>query len=95
MSGRIGYLVPEFPGQTHTWIWRELMWLRRWGADIRLISTRPPPERDHARHAFAAAAAETADDGTSPPSDTNASADYRRQLARVLTRRALEEALSR
>ena len=36
-----------------------------------------------------------ADDGTSPPSDTNASADYRRQLARVLTRRALEEALSR
>jgi carbon-monoxide dehydrogenase medium subunit len=43
----------------------------------------------------AAAAAEKADDGTSPPSDTNASADYRRQLARVLTRRALEEALSR
>jgi carbon-monoxide dehydrogenase medium subunit len=43
----------------------------------------------------AAAAAEKADDGTSPPSDTNASADYRRELARVLTRRALEEALSR
>ena len=43
----------------------------------------------------AAVAAEKADDGTSPPSDTNASADYRRQLARVLTRRALEEALSR
>ena len=42
MSGRIGYLVPEFPGQTHTWIWRELLWLRRWGADVRLISTRPP-----------------------------------------------------
>ena len=42
-----------------------------------------------------AAAAEKADEGTSPPSDTNASADYRRQLARVLTRRALEEALSR
>ena len=59
MSGRIGYLVPEFPGQTHTWIWRELLWLRRWGADVRLISTRPPPERDRARHAFAAAAAET------------------------------------
>jgi aerobic carbon-monoxide dehydrogenase medium subunit len=43
----------------------------------------------------AAAAAEKADDGASPPSDTNASADYRRELARVLTRRALEEALSR
>jgi len=43
----------------------------------------------------AAAAAEKADEGASPPSDTNASADYRRELSRVLTRRALEEALSR
>jgi carbon-monoxide dehydrogenase medium subunit len=42
-----------------------------------------------------AAAAEKADEGTSPPNDTNASVDYRRELARVLTRRALEEALSR
>ncbi len=56
---RIAYLIPEFPGQTHTWIWRELVWMRRWGADIRLVSTRPPPERDRARHAFAAAAEET------------------------------------
>lgn len=57
---RIGYLVPEFPGQTHTWIWRELVCLRSWGADVRLISTRLPPERDRARHAFGAgAAAET------------------------------------
>ena len=42
-----------------------------------------------------AAAAQKADEGSSPPSDTNASADFRRELARVLTRRALEEALSR
>jgi carbon-monoxide dehydrogenase medium subunit len=42
-----------------------------------------------------AEAVQKADDGTSPPSDTNASADYRRELARVLTRRALEEALGR
>jgi len=40
-------------------------------------------------------AAQKADEGSSPPSDTNASADFRRELARVLTRRALEEALSR
>jgi aerobic carbon-monoxide dehydrogenase medium subunit len=40
-------------------------------------------------------AAEHAADDTSPPSDTNASADFRRHLARVLTRRALEEALAR
>lgn len=56
---RVAYLVPEFPGQTHTWIWRELACLRRWGADIKLVSTRPPPARDRAQHAFAAAAAET------------------------------------
>jgi carbon-monoxide dehydrogenase medium subunit len=37
------------------------------------------------------AAAEAAE-GTSPPSDLNASADYRRHLARVLCRRALEQA---
>ena len=42
-----------------------------------------------------AAAAQKADEGSSPPSDTNASADFRRELARVLTRRALEEALTR
>jgi aerobic carbon-monoxide dehydrogenase medium subunit len=40
-------------------------------------------------------AAEHAADDTSPPSDTNASSDFRRHLARVLTRRALEEALAR
>lgn len=39
-----------------------------------------------------AAAAEHAADGTSPPGDLNASPDYKRHLARVLTRRALEEA---
>jgi len=40
-----------------------------------------------------AAAAERAADGTSPASDLAASADFRRHLARVLTRRALETAL--
>jgi carbon-monoxide dehydrogenase medium subunit len=39
-----------------------------------------------------ARAAEQAADGTDPPADLNASADYKRHLARVLTRRALEEA---
>ena len=40
-------------------------------------------------------AAEQAPDGTNPPSDTNGSAEYRRELSKVLVRRALEEALSR
>jgi aerobic carbon-monoxide dehydrogenase medium subunit len=37
-------------------------------------------------------AAELAAEGTEPPADLNASADYKRHLARVLTRRALEQA---
>jgi carbon-monoxide dehydrogenase medium subunit len=37
-------------------------------------------------------AAESADEGTDPPSDLNASPEFRRHLARVLTRRALERA---
>jgi len=41
-----------------------------------------------------AAAAEHAADGTDPPGDLNATPDYKRHLARVLTRRALEEAVS-
>ncbi len=52
----IGYLVPEFPGQTHVWIWRELDHLRSQGWTLRLFSTRTPPARDRARHAFADAA---------------------------------------
>jgi carbon-monoxide dehydrogenase medium subunit len=39
-----------------------------------------------------ASAAEHAADDTEPPADLNASADYKRHLARVLTRRALTEA---
>ena len=40
-------------------------------------------------------AAAVAADGTEPPSDHAASSEFRRHLARVLTRRALEEAASR
>jgi aerobic carbon-monoxide dehydrogenase medium subunit len=40
------------------------------------------------------AAAEHAPEGTAPPEDTNASAEYRRELSKVLVRRAVEEALS-
>jgi carbon-monoxide dehydrogenase medium subunit len=41
-----------------------------------------------------AAAAEQAAEGTDPPGDLNATPEYQRHLARVLTRRALEEAVS-
>jgi carbon-monoxide dehydrogenase medium subunit len=39
-----------------------------------------------------ARAAEQAAEGTDPPADLNASAEYKRHLARVLARRALEQA---
>ncbi|HSI80932.1 MAG TPA: xanthine dehydrogenase family protein subunit M [Solirubrobacterales bacterium] len=41
-----------------------------------------------------AAAAEQAAEGTDPPGDLNATPDYKRHLARVLTRRALAQAAS-
>ena len=40
-------------------------------------------------------AAESADEGTSPAADDAASAEFRRHLAQVWTRRAVEEALNR
>jgi carbon-monoxide dehydrogenase medium subunit len=42
-----------------------------------------------------AGAADAADESTEPGSDDAASAEFRRHLARVWTRRAVEEALSR
>jgi aerobic carbon-monoxide dehydrogenase medium subunit len=42
-----------------------------------------------------AEATQNADEGTSPSSDIAASSEYRRHLARILSRRAVEEALSR
>jgi carbon-monoxide dehydrogenase medium subunit len=39
-------------------------------------------------------AADAAAEGSDPPSDLNATADYKRHLARVLTRRALEKAVA-
>jgi carbon-monoxide dehydrogenase medium subunit len=44
------------------------------------------------RGASAADAALAAAEGTDPPNDINASSEYRRHLATVLVRRALEEA---
>ena len=52
----VAYLVPEFPGQTHAFFWREFSALAELGAGPRLISTRRPRE-GRARHAFAEPAA--------------------------------------
>lgn len=39
---RIGLIIPEFPGITHDFFWREITALRERGADVRVISTRRP-----------------------------------------------------
>jgi len=42
-SFRLGYLVPEFPRQTHIFFWRECEQLRRRGVEPVFLSTRKPP----------------------------------------------------
>jgi glycosyltransferase involved in cell wall biosynthesis len=41
---QIGYLVPQFSSQTHTFVWREFLALKEAGLEIELISTRRPPQ---------------------------------------------------
>ena len=40
---KLGYLVPQFPGQTHIFFWREILKLEAMGIDPVLYSTTPPP----------------------------------------------------
>ncbi|WP_093117388.1 exopolysaccharide biosynthesis GT4 family glycosyltransferase EpsE [Salinihabitans flavidus] len=41
----LGYLIPQFPGQTHIFFWREIAALEARGVDVRIFSTRKPPPR--------------------------------------------------
>ena len=55
----LGYLVPEFPSQTHAFFWREVQALRALGTQVQLLST-VRPDAQSCRHEFAAqATAET------------------------------------
>jgi colanic acid/amylovoran biosynthesis glycosyltransferase len=40
----IGFFAPEFPGQTHIWIWRDISHFQELGVEPALISTRMPPK---------------------------------------------------
>lgn len=42
---RIAYLIPEYPGQTHTFFWRELKAIRKSGVEVEVFSTRKPPAK--------------------------------------------------
>jgi aerobic carbon-monoxide dehydrogenase medium subunit len=64
-------------------------------AAISLVNMGATPLRAHAAEAAVASGGDpgaVAAKGADPPSDTNASAEYRRHLAGVLVRRAVEEA---
>jgi colanic acid/amylovoran biosynthesis glycosyltransferase len=52
----IGYLVPEFPAQTHAFFWRELTAMEEAGRSVRIYSTRRPAA-DACPHAFGPMAA--------------------------------------
>lgn len=52
---RIGFLIPEFPGQTHIFLWRERQALQEIGVSVDLISTRRP-NRAIAPHSWTAQA---------------------------------------
>lgn len=53
---KIGYLIPEFPGQTHVLFWREIRALRTGGTSVHIVSTRKPRPIT-CRHEFALPAA--------------------------------------
>lgn len=40
---KLGYFVPQFPGQTHIFFWREIAELEARGVEVHLLSTRLPP----------------------------------------------------
>jgi len=51
----IGYLVPQFPAQTHAFFWRELSAMRSAGAKVQILSTSAPKGAE-CLHEFADAA---------------------------------------
>ncbi len=71
---------------------------RNGGGTIALTNMGPTPLRARAAEAALAngpaAAGDAAAEGTSPADDVAASAEFRKHLARVLTRRAVEQALA-
>jgi carbon-monoxide dehydrogenase medium subunit len=98
--GETGWSYLKFRRRAQDWATVGVAALVNGGARIALTNMGPTPVRaSAAEQAYgsggADAAAAVADEGTAPSSDTSASADYRRHLARVLVRRALEEAATR
>jgi carbon-monoxide dehydrogenase medium subunit len=101
-TGGAGWSYQKFNPRAQDWaIVGVAAVARNGGAAVALTNMGETPvragavEQALAGGAGAADAAEQALEGTNPPEDALASADYRRHLAKVLVRRALEEAGSR
>jgi carbon-monoxide dehydrogenase medium subunit len=93
-----GWSFQKFNRRALDWAIVGVACVRNGSTGIGLVNLGPTPLRASATEAALASgatvadAAAVADQDTAPPDDLNASPDYRRHLARVLVRRALEEA---
>jgi carbon-monoxide dehydrogenase medium subunit len=97
-TGDAGWSYQKFVKRAQDWAIVGVAAVRgREATGVALVNMGSTPVRASAVEAAIAGgatpaeAASHADEGTDPGADINASADYRRHLARVLTRRALEE----
>ena len=97
-TGSSGFAYQKFNRRAQDWATVGVAAVRvNGGVHVGLTSMGATPlrasgvEQALASGADPAAAAEHAAEGTTPPSDTNGSAEYRSELAKVLVRRALEQ----
>ena len=97
-KARGGWSNQKFNRRAIDWAIVGVAAVRNGGTGVALVNMGSTPvratavEQALAQGASAADAAAHADEGTDPPADLNASVEYRRHLARVLVRRALEQA---
>ena len=99
--GKAGWSFQKFNRRAQDWAIVGVAAVRNGQTGVALVNMGSTPIRAAAVEsavaggASAAEAAAHAADGLDPPSDLNASPEYRRHLATVLVRRALEEAAAR
>lgn len=100
-TGPAGWSFQKFNRRAQDWAIVGVAAVRNGTTGIALVNMGPTPlratavEQALAQGASIEDAAALAAEGTEPTDDVNASADYRRHLARVLVRRALTEAAAR
>jgi carbon-monoxide dehydrogenase medium subunit len=96
--GDAGWSFQKFNRRAQDWAIVGVAAVRNGAAGVALVNMASTPVRATAVEEALAAGADPAEaaahaaDGLDPPADLNASPEYRRHLAQVLVRRALEEA---